>query len=127
MRVEKHLEIIKEVIDEIESAMNDLRGLKTHQRRLVFMLSIGSCELIEVYLHKLGVIKDGSRIKHEWFKQKRIKSIIAQQLICSIDSIDNVERIIELAKSIEDARENMAYGSPFDDEKLNNGEDKPVF
>ena len=33
--------IIKEVIDEIESALKDTKGIIAHQRRLAFSLSLG--------------------------------------------------------------------------------------
>jgi len=41
MKEEKHQETIKEVLDEIESALKDKRGLVSHQRRLAFVISLG--------------------------------------------------------------------------------------
>ena len=55
MRLEKHLECLKEVADEINIALNDARGIISHQRRIALMLSIGVCELIELYFHKLKI------------------------------------------------------------------------
>ena len=49
MKIEKHLKSLEEVMDEIQVALEDPRGLIAHQRRLATMLSIGVCELIEIY------------------------------------------------------------------------------
>ncbi|MFH1638303.1 MAG: hypothetical protein ABIB71_07805 [Candidatus Woesearchaeota archaeon] len=57
MRKEKHEETVKEVLDEIENALNDKRGLLAHQRRLAFSLSLGAQNLLELYFHKLDIIK----------------------------------------------------------------------
>ena len=43
----KYDEIIKEILDEIESALKDTNGVIAHQRRLIFLLSLGSINLIE--------------------------------------------------------------------------------
>ena len=59
MRAEKHKKALQEVLDEIQTALDDPRGLVAHQRRLATMLSIGTCELIEIYFHKLGIMKGG--------------------------------------------------------------------
>lgn len=36
MREERHIDTLKEVLDEIETALKDERGLVSHQRRLAF-------------------------------------------------------------------------------------------
>ncbi len=118
MEVKKHLEILREVLDEVKAAKQDSRGILNHQRRLALMLSVGICELIELYFHKLGFIKSGSRIKHDWFRQKRIKEKLEEQLITSIDSVPQIDLIIGLAASIENSRDNLAYSSPLQDEKV---------
>ena len=64
MLLEKHEEVLKEVIDEVESALKDGRGLVAHQRRLAFSLSLGAITLLEIRFHKLGIIKEGSKIDH---------------------------------------------------------------
>ncbi len=118
MNVEKHKESLQEVYDEISLAQQLPQGLRRHQRRLALMLSLGMCELIELYFHKLEVIKSGSRIKHDWFRQARIKEKVEQQIIAPIDSIKNIDRILELAVAIEKNRDDLAYGSPLNDEKM---------
>lgn len=118
MRLEKHLESLKEVLDEISLALNDSRGLASHQRRLALMLSVGICDLIEVYFHKLNIIKEGSKIKHDWFRQKRVKEKLEQQIICPISQIKKIDDLLMLVVSIEEARDDLAYGSPVKEENL---------
>ena len=52
MKEERHIETLKEVLDEIETALKDVRGRVSHQRRLAFSLSLGVVNLIELYFHK---------------------------------------------------------------------------
>ena len=111
MNLQKHQEILQEVLDEIQSAQNDPKGLLPHQRRLALMLSLGMCELIEIYFHKLGVFKEGSRIKHDWFRQKRVKEKLEQQIITSINTIKPIDQVIALAVEIEKGRDELAYGT----------------
>ncbi|MBI5392276.1 hypothetical protein HZA96_00265 [Candidatus Woesearchaeota archaeon] len=118
MKIEKHQEALKETIDEISQALEDKEGLLKHQRRLAFMISLGISELIEIYFHKLKVIKEGSRIKHEWFKKKDIKKILSQQIVSPIDDIKNINKILILCKELEDKRNDIAYSSPLADEDI---------
>lgn len=118
MDQQKHLEILQEVLDEINSAQKDPQGILSHQRRIALMLSVGICELIELYFHQLGIIKNGSRIKHDWFRQKRIKEKLEEQLITAIDSIPKIDLIIQLAAAIEKSRDDLAYSSPLHDDAI---------
>jgi len=120
MRYEKHLKTNKEVIDEIKSAMEDSRGISFHQRRLVFMLSLGAANLIEIYLHKQLVIKPGGKIEHQWFKSKKetINNKIEQQLIGPIDALGRMDALVRIAQSLERNRNDLTYGAPVKDEKL---------
>jgi len=118
MRLEKHRKALQEVMDEIQISLEDPRGLVAHQRRLATMLSMGTCELIEIYFHKQGVIKGGGRIKHTMLRGKDIKERLSNQIITSLSSIRNIDAIITLAKSIEAERNNIAYGSPQPHEQL---------
>lgn len=118
MRVEKHVKALQEVMDEIQLSLEDPRGLVAHQRRLAIMLSIGTCELIEIYFHKLGVMKGGGRIKHAMLRGKDIEERLTNQIIASLISIKNIDQIITIAKSIEAERDNIAYGSPQPHEQL---------
>jgi len=114
MRIEKHIETLNEVLDEIETASKDKRGLLAHQRRLAFSLSMGAANLLELYFHKLNIIKEGSKINHQWFKRKkeRIFEQLQNQLTTPIISVPNIGRIIEIIAKIEEKRDDLAYGAP---------------
>lgn len=114
MKTEKHEETLKEVEEEIESALKDKRGLLSHQRRLAFSLSLGMSEIIELYFHKLNVIKEGSKINHLWFKKKidRVKERLQKQIVSPINSLPEIDKIIEIAIKIEEKRDDLAYGAP---------------
>lgn len=114
MRIEKHTETLNEVLDEIESASKDKRGLLAHQRRLAFSLSMGAANLLEMYFHKLGIIKEGSKFNHQWFKRKKegIFGQLQKQIIAPISSVLNIDRIVETMIKIEEKRDDLAYGAP---------------
>lgn len=118
MRLEKHMEGIREVLEEIETALHDPKGILSHQRRLALMLPLGMCELIEVYFHHLNIIKSGARIKHDWFRQKRIREKLEEQVISSLDNVPNIDLIIKLAVALEESRDYLAYSSPNVDEQF---------
>ena len=96
MKEEKHQETIKEVLDEIESALKDKRGLVSHQRRLAFVISLGASNILELYFHKNNVIKEGSIVNHLWFKRKKEKIInqLQNQLTSPIDSLNEINKIL---------------------------------
>lgn len=116
LRIEKHRESLEEVLDEIRSALEDPEGLKSHQRRLAMMLSLGASELIEVYFHKLDIMKPGARIKHNWIKRKEPHQKLKNQITGDLNEIDELETILEKARVIERSRNDIAYGSPIEDE-----------
>lgn len=118
MRVEKHAEALREVEDEIKAAMEDSEGLIKHQRRLALMISLGIAELVEIYFHKLGIIKEGSRIKHEWFKRKTIKEMLSNQIVRSIDSVKRIDEIVSISNRVEERRNDLAYSSPLDEDEI---------
>ena len=118
MKEEKHTEALRETMDEIDASLKDKRGLVAHQRRLALMISLGIAALIEIYFHRLGIMKAGSNIKHEWFKQSGIKERLGAQIIKSIDSVKNIDNILDMAKNIEDQRNALAYGSAEEEEVL---------
>lgn len=105
---------MKEVLDEIELALKDKRGLVSHQRRLAFLISLGAVNLLELYLHKINVIKEGSKINHLWFKFKKEKIFeqLQKQITSPIKSISNIDKIVDLLIKIEEKRDDLAYGAP---------------
>lgn len=114
MLPEKHEEILNEVFEEIEVALKDRRGLVSHQRRLAFILSLGTTTLIELYLHKQNISKPGIKINHLWFKKKKstILEQIQHQVISPLNLIAHFEDALDLAAKIEEKRDELAYGSP---------------
>ena len=113
MKREKHEEILKEVLDEIETALKDKQGLLAHQRRLAFSVSLGAVTLLEIYLHKLDVMKEGSKIDHTWFKKKkeRVFEYLQKQITTQINSITDLDKIIDIMVDIENKRNDLAYGA----------------
>jgi len=120
MKIERHEEVLKEVLDEIDSALNDKRGLVFHQRRLAFILSLGALNILEFYFHNLNVIKEGVKLNHIWFKRKRqtINEYLQNQITFPIYSIKNIDEILEILIQIEEKREDLAYGAKSTEEIL---------
>lgn len=114
MRTDKHSEVLQEVLEEIETALKDSRGLIPHQRRLAFSLSLGASNLLEIYFHNLSIIKEGSQINHLWFKRKKEKVLeqLQNQIISPINSVENIDKAIDLIMKIEEKRDELAYGAP---------------
>lgn len=118
MKMEKHFDVLKEVEDEIDSSIKDPVGLIKHQRRLAFMISLGIVELVEIYFHKLGILKEGSRIKHEWFKKAKIKEFLSKQITAPIEKVNKIDHILSISKNIEERRNDLAYSSPLDRDEI---------
>lgn len=120
MKEEKHYEIINEVIDEVASAIKDPRGLIAHQRRLAFSISLGAINLLELYFHKHGILKQGVKMDHRWFTRKKEKIIqeIENQTISPIKELENIDEILTTVIAIEEKRNDLTYGSPATEELL---------
>ncbi len=114
MKKEKLEEGLREVLDEIETALHDTRGLLAHQRRLAFSLSLGSTILLELYFKNLDIMKEGAKINHMWFKKKKENVIEAlqNQVTTPLNTIKETDSIIELMIKIEEKRDDLAYGAP---------------
>ncbi len=117
---EEDNKIINEVLDEINTALNDPRGVEFHQRRIAFSISLGAVSLIENYLKKLNVFKTGSKINHLWLKKKNenAKKLIAKVISCSVESIKDFDDILNIAYKIENKRNELVYGKPISDKDL---------
>ena len=118
MKQERHEETLKEVLDEIEAALKDARGLLAHQRRLAFSLSLGAVNLLELYFHKQGIIKEGSKINHTWFKKgkRNVFEFLQKQITSPVTSLPDIEHAVELIIQIEEKRDDLAYGAPATEE-----------
>ncbi len=117
---EKNKKILDEVLDEIETALKDPKGIIAHQRRLAFALSMGAVSLIEDYLSNKNVLKKGAKINHRWFKKKKenAKDLISKHLISSIDNLGKMDSILDKAFDLENERNEIAYGKPVSEDKL---------
>lgn len=118
---QSNLDILEEVNDEIESALKDVKGLVAHQRRLAFVLSLGTVCLLEEYLEKLNVFKIGAKINHEWLKKKKenVKKFIERQITCPIDNVKDLDALLDITYGIEEERNLQAYGKKIPEEILN--------
>jgi len=120
MLAEKHKQKLREVMDEIQTALEDMRGLAIHQSRLADMISLGATNLIELYLHNLQLMKAGGRLEHQWFrsKQEKVLARIEQQIVSSAENIPKIKEILALASGLEQNRNDLVYGSPVGDEAI---------
>lgn len=120
MKEDKHQETLKEVLEEIETALKDPRGLVAHQRRLAFLLSLGAATLIELYLHHLEIIKEGAKINHEWFRKKKetVFLQLQKQVVSPLEEFPEIEEILGITIKIEEKRNDLAYGAPPQEELL---------
>ena len=111
---------IEEVLDEIESALKDARGITTHQKRLAFCLSLGIVYVLETYLKKKEALKKGYKIDHRLLKKKkeRVKSTLAEKITLSFDRLDKLDKILDIAYNIESKRNELAYGKDISEEFL---------
>ncbi|MBI3190127.1 hypothetical protein HYZ41_00325 [archaeon] len=121
MQEQKHIEALKEVMETLEQSLKDSRGLCAWQRRLASMLSLGSQHLIEFYFHRMGAMKPGAQLKHEWLKmeEKNLKIRLNGIMTKSASNIKDWNEIFAIAKVIETDRNDLVYGSNMkDDAKL---------
>ena len=112
--------IIEEVLDEIEAALKDPKGVQSHQRRLAFYLSLGTIAITEGYLENLNVLKKGAKINHSWFKKKKenVKNLISGLIICPVENLKGIDNLLDLAFEIENQRNAIAYGGMVDEKIL---------
>jgi len=108
-----------EVNDEIEAALKDSKGVVAHQKRLAFCLSIGVVDILENYLRKKNVLRQGVKIDHRWFKKKKenVVELLGERLT-SLEGLDKLDKMLDVAYKIESKRDNLAYGSLVSEEVL---------
>lgn len=112
MKIESHLENLKESIKEIEEAITE--GLTNKQRSLGFHTSAAAIDFLEIILHKNNLIDPGFVIKHEWFNSKRK---ISEKFHFDFP---NKKEIIKLITNIENIRNKLCYGRRQEKEILEN-------
>jgi hypothetical protein len=69
MLEESHRARIKESLEVIADSV--ARGLAERQRTIGFHASAASADMLELYLHRMGLIDPGAVLKHEWFTSMR--------------------------------------------------------
>jgi|SRR3989344_2839546 len=99
---ENHARIIKEGSSAIEWAID--QGIENKQTTIGFQASLIAVNLLEIYLHKKGLLKVDFMLKHEWFKSKN-------KINEKIDfNFERKEEILKLLFSIEEKRNMLCYG-----------------
>ena len=110
MKVEDHLKNIEESLEEIEEAIEV--GLTKRQRTLAFHISVVSTEMLEVYLHKLGLLSESRMLKHNMFSSKR------RALEELPYDFPHKKEIINLLVEIEKRRNILTYGKRRNEKEL---------
>ena len=110
MKIEHHLENLKESVKEIEDAVQE--GIVNKQRTLGFHTSSAAIDMLEIIFHKFNLIDPGFVIKHEWFSSKRK---IEEKI--PFDFPKKAEIIKHIIK-IESARNTFCYGKRQDEKEL---------
>ncbi len=118
----KNEEEIDEVGDEINAALNDSKGIISHQKRLAFCLSLGITNELENYLKKKNILKPGVKIDHRMLKKSKenIKKILSEKIVVEINDIKKIDFILDTAHFIESHRDNLAYGKKATEDLLKN-------
>jgi len=112
MKIESHLENLRESTREIEEAIR--KGLLQKQRTIGFHTSAGAIDMLEIMLHKNNLVDAGFVIKHEWFKSKKK---IAEKFHFNFS---DKEEIIKLVTNIENMRNKLCYGKRVKEKELEN-------
>ena len=110
MKIEHHLENLKESVREIENAVKE--GLASKQRTLGFHTSSAAIDILEIILHKNNLIDPGFVIKHEWFNSKKK---IEEKLPFDFSK---KREILACIVKIEAARNKLCYGKRQDEKGL---------
>lgn len=103
MQEAAHLRNIKESIEEIEGAIHF--GIEKRQRTIGFHCSAAAADLLELYLHKKGLLPPAHILKHEWFASA---NKLNEKL--PFDFEKKLE-IFELVVGIEKRRNVLCYGT----------------
>lgn len=107
---EKHLQRIKEHLEEINDAIDE--GMEKKPITIGFHCSACSIDLLELYLHTAHKIPLGLQLRHNWFKRpkpgQKIISLPERKIGAEFD---DKERIYDLIYTIEGNRETLLYGN----------------
>ncbi len=102
MKIETHLEQLKESLEMIDESIK--KGIEKRQRTIGFHTSAAASDLLEIYLHKKNLIDPGFNIKHEWLKaDNKVKDKFSFEF-------ERKSEILALMKKIEEKRNTLCYG-----------------
>lgn len=110
MKIDRHLENLRESFQEIEAAVKE--GLLSKQRTIGFHASAAAVDMLEIILHQQNLIDPGFVIKHDWFDSAKT---IAQKF--PVD-FSHKEEILSLMMKIEIPRNQLCYGKRQDEQVL---------
>jgi hypothetical protein len=110
MRIEDHKKRLMESNKLIEESIE--KGLIERQRTIGFNTSAASADMLEIFLHKKGLIDPGLVIKHEWLKSK---NTIENKFPFEFP---NKKEIMNLILKIEEKRNVLCYGKPQKEETI---------
>ncbi len=104
MKIEMHLESLKELTDEINETIE--KGIDKRQKIIGFCASSACVDLLEMLLHKNSLIDPGFIVKHQWLKSKnKLKEKMPFDF-------PKKKEILDLIFKIEDKRDLLCYGKP---------------
>lgn len=110
MKIESHIENLKESFREIETAIKE--GLEKKQRTVGFHTSSAAIDMLEIILHKNKLIDPGFVIKHEWLNSKgKTEEKLPFDFPKKKEIIDHVVKI-------ESVRNKFCYGKRQKEENL---------
>lgn len=102
MKIESHLENLKESIRHIERAITE--GIEANQRTIGFHASSEAVDMLEILLHSNNLIDMGFTIKHETFHSKN-------KVLDKLNFyFPRKQEIIDLMMKIEELRNIFCYG-----------------
>jgi len=104
MKIDDHYKRLNESLEVIKDSIE--KGLIERQRTIGFSASAACADMLEIFLHKKGLIDPGFIIKHEWFKSKKK---IEEKFPFDFQE---KEKILSLIYRIEEKRNVLCYGKP---------------
>ncbi len=110
MKIESHLENLRESVKELEDAVK--KGLTSKQRSIGFHASSGAIDMLEIILHEKNLIDPGFVFKHEWLNSPRK---IKEKLTFDFP---RKQEILALASKIEGMRNKLCDGKRQDESVL---------
>lgn len=109
MNIESHKRALKESLEEIRDSIR--RGMTERQRTIGFHCSVAVADMLEMLLHKKGLIDPGTSIKHDFFASQRKANE-------KLPDFENKNKLVKLIVSLERKRNQLCYGKPQTEEVM---------